>query len=63
VLYIVGETEPEARYPITAFAQRCAGPVQTLRMTGCSHFYTGFEAQVAAIVADWLDGLPGTPST
>jgi pimeloyl-ACP methyl ester carboxylesterase len=58
VLYIVGETEPEARYPITAFAERCAGPVKTLRLAGCGHFYTGFEAQVAAIVADWLDALP-----
>ena len=58
VLYLVGETEPEARYPITAFAERCAGPVKALRLAGCGHFYTGFEAQVAAIVADWLDDLP-----
>ena len=57
VLYIVGETEPEARYPITAFADRCAGPVETLRIQGCGHFCTGFEERVAGIVGDWLDSL------
>jgi pimeloyl-ACP methyl ester carboxylesterase len=62
VLYIVGETEPEARYPITAFAERCAGPVTTLRLQGCGHFYTGFEEKVSGIVADWLDENGGSPA-
>ncbi|NQV08055.1 alpha/beta fold hydrolase [bacterium] len=56
VLYIVGEGEPEARYPMTAFAEACAGPVETLRIPECGHFYAGFEDQVARTVAGWLDG-------
>jgi pimeloyl-ACP methyl ester carboxylesterase len=55
VLYVVGETEPEARYPMSAFAERCAGPVTTVRLEGCGHFYTGFEEHVAGIISDWLE--------
>ncbi len=32
VLYVTGEQEPEARYPMLAFAERCAGPADTLRI-------------------------------
>ena len=54
VLYVVGEHEPEDLYPATAFAERCAGPVDVVRLDGCGHYYTRCENRVAAIVSDWL---------
>ncbi len=54
VLYIAGADEPEDLYPVAGFAERCRGPVETVRLPGCGHYYRGFETVVAHLVADWL---------
>ncbi len=57
VLYIVGEDEPEDLYPVGAFADRCPGRVEAVRLAGCGHYYAGCEARVAGIVANWIADL------
>jgi pimeloyl-ACP methyl ester carboxylesterase len=54
VLYVVGEDEPEELYPVTEFADRCPGRVDTVRLDDCDHYYRGAEGRVAALVAEWL---------
>ncbi|MDH3499496.1 MAG: lysophospholipase [Acidimicrobiia bacterium] len=54
VLYIVGDEEPEDLYPVAAFDEACPGPVDTFRIAGCGHYYTGCEDAVAHKVREWL---------
>ncbi|WBB71330.1 alpha/beta hydrolase [Micromonospora sp. WMMD1128] len=53
-LYVRGDTEPEATFPGTRFRDLTAGPCESVVVPGCDHFYNGREAQVTAIVADFL---------
>ena len=54
VLYLCGDQEPEELYPAQAFAARCTAPCDVRIIPQCDHFYTGHEAAVSAMVADWL---------
>jgi pimeloyl-ACP methyl ester carboxylesterase len=55
VLFIRGDAEPAAVYPAELFRDRCAGPCDVVIVDDCDHFYTGREAAVADVVADWLE--------
>lgn len=57
VLYVVGDQEPAEMYPAHAFAEVCPAPCDVVVVDDCDHFYRGREATVAAIVAEWLDGV------
>lgn len=52
-LYLRGDQEHPAAYPAEAFAARSGGRCEVHILPDCDHFYTGQEASVAALVADW----------
>lgn len=53
-LYLRGDKEAPASYPIEAFAARAGAPCETRVIPDCDHFYTGREADVAAQVVSWI---------
>lgn len=55
VLYLRGDKEPRQLYPAEEFAARAAGRCDVRIVGDCDHFYVGREAEIAAIVADWLN--------
>jgi pimeloyl-ACP methyl ester carboxylesterase len=54
VLYIRGDAEDRGLYPAEAFAEAAAGPVDVRILDDCDHFYRGHEAELGALVTDWL---------
>jgi pimeloyl-ACP methyl ester carboxylesterase len=54
VLYLRGDAEPAGLYPMEEFAERCAGPVETVVVNDCDHFYNGVEDKVTAMITEWL---------
>ena len=58
-LYIRGDKEHRESYPAEAFALRAGAPCKVCILPNCDHFYTGQEAETAALVADWLGGACG----
>jgi pimeloyl-ACP methyl ester carboxylesterase len=61
VLFIRGSEEDRELYPAEAFAEAAAGRVDVEIIDDCDHFYTGREALVSSIVADWLVTVIGRP--
>lgn len=59
VLFVRGDQEDPDLYPAEAFAAEAAGPVDVRILPDCNHFYEGHEAELGALVADWLGGLIG----
>ena len=59
-LYLRGELEDVDLYPAEAFAAAASAPVDVRIVAGADHFYTGCEAAVGELVADWLDGVLGS---
>jgi pimeloyl-ACP methyl ester carboxylesterase len=60
VLYLRGEQENRDLYPAEQFADKAGGPVDVRILPGTGHFYTGREADVGRVAAEWLDRiLPG----
>lgn len=57
VLLIKGAGESDDQYPIGAFAERCPGPSDVVRLDGADHFYSDLTAVVGTIVVEWLDGV------
>lgn len=53
-LYLRGEAEPAALYPMEEFRARAAGHCDTRVVAGADHFYNGVEDLTAELVADWL---------
>jgi pimeloyl-ACP methyl ester carboxylesterase len=53
-LYVRGDAEPAATFPGERFRQLAGGPCESVVVPGCDHFYTGREAEVTTIVADFL---------
>lgn len=56
-LYLRGSLEPADLYPAEAFAERTGGRGKAIVVEGSDHFYTGMEAAVADLVADWLGDM------
>ncbi len=52
-LYIRGDKERPDIYPAELFAERAAGRCEARVLPDCDHFYTGHEAEVAEMVAEW----------
>ena len=59
-LYLRGALEDDELYPAEAFAAAATTPVDVRIVGGADHFYTGCEAEVGELVADWLDGVLGS---
>lgn len=56
-LFLVGEAEDPTVYPAHEFAAVSPGPAEARIVAGADHWYTGVEAQVAAVVTRWLESL------
>lgn len=54
VLFVRGDQEDPELYPAEAFAATAAGPVDVRILANCDHFYHRHEAELGALVADWL---------
>jgi len=54
-LFVRGDREPEAVYPVAEFQQLCAGPCDVAVIENADHFYNGAEDAVIATVCGWLD--------
>lgn len=54
VLFLRGDQEPEDLYPAETFAALCPDFCTARVLPDCDHFYSGHEAEVSALVADWL---------
>lgn len=54
VLYLRGDQESPALYPVEEFTERCKGPCEAAIIPDCNHFYTGSEGDVAGVVTEWL---------
>ena len=52
-LYLRGDQEPRESYPAEAFAAGSPGSCDVRILPECDHFYTGHEAAVGTLVADW----------
>ncbi len=52
-LFLRGDNEHAESYPAEAFAARSGGRCEVRILPDCDHFYTGHEASVGALVADW----------
>lgn len=59
VLYLRGELEDPEMYPAEQFAAAASVPVDVRIVPGADHFYSGCEAEVGQMVADWLDTVLG----
>lgn len=57
VLFVVGDQEPADVYPAHHFAEMSPGPCDVVVVDNCDHFYRGREAEVASVVAEWLDDV------
>ncbi len=54
VLYLRGDQEPRANYPIEDFKARAGGPCTVEIIPDCDHFYNGREGAIQSIVSSWL---------
>lgn len=57
VLAIRGSGEPEATYPMQEFARRTGRRSTAHIVEGANHWYRGHEADVSAVIVDWLNAL------
>jgi len=53
-LYIRGDRELRANYPVEDFKARAGGPCTVEIVADCDHFYNGREEAIQAIVSSWL---------
>src|SRR2546427_6030779 len=53
-LYIRGDQESRANYPVEDFQARARGPCTVEIVPDCDHFYNGREEAIQAIVSSWL---------
>lgn len=52
-LFLRGDKEDPEAYPAEAFAAQSGGRCEFRVLPDCDHFYTGQEASVGALVAEW----------
>ena len=57
VLTMRGSSEAEATYPMEEFARRTGSHSTAYIVEGANHWYSDHEAQVAAVIVDWLNAL------
>ncbi len=62
-LYLRGDQEHRESYPAEDFAARADGHCEVRILPGCDHFYTGHEAAVGSLVADWLAERCAAPAS
>jgi pimeloyl-ACP methyl ester carboxylesterase len=61
-LFLRGSEENAELYPAEQFAKACPAKVDVRIIDDCNHFYAGHEAEVGALLADWLvAGASETP--
>ena len=53
-LFLRGDKEDPEAYPSEAFAAQSGGRCEARVLPDCDHFYTGHEAEVGSLVADWV---------
>ncbi len=53
-LYLRGDKEHPESYPAEAFSAKADGRCEVRILPDCDHFYTGHEASVGELVADWV---------
>lgn len=53
-LFLRGDAEDQRVYPAEEFQATCPADVAVHIVSDCDHFYTGHDADVGALVADWL---------
>ena len=56
-LYLRGDLEPPALYPIEDFRERAKGRCDTAVIAQSDHFYNGAELRVADMVTNWLESV------